>query len=289
MLLSKGELMRRAVAALLCGMALLIGAPGAALSHDSPEFDCHFVLGFKAIRDLIGDGIVGTCLENEQYSANGDSVQQTTGGLLVWRKADNWTAFTDGYRTWVNGPYGLQQRLNSERFAWESDYGTVFEHDGTPALTPDALRNAEYVFAGRRVRLQNGELVNDLEVGSASETWVLHDPIAFGDLNGDGLRDAAVVLSYSGGGSGTFFYLFAVLNRNGAPVPVGSRDLGDRVRVMSLEISNGNIILMMVAHGPDDGLCCPTQDTVAYFHLHGNDLALESIDPPGFLIPDHHH
>jgi hypothetical protein len=41
------------------------------------------------------------------------------GGLLVWRKADNWTAFTDGYRTWINGPAGIQQRLNTQRFSWE--------------------------------------------------------------------------------------------------------------------------------------------------------------------------
>ncbi len=276
--------MKRVLTALLFGFALLIVTPGVTLAHE-----CHFVLGFSTLRDLIGHDVVGACLEDERYSASGDSAQRTTGGLLVWRKADNHTAFTDGHRTWVNGPYGLQQRLNSERFEWEPDYGTVFEQDGTPALTPEALRNAEYVLDGRRVRLQDGELVKKLEYGAASETWVLHDPIAFGDLDGDGVADAAVVLSYNGGGSGTFFDLFAVLNRNGAPVAVGSRDLGDRVRVTSLEISGGDIILMMVAHGPDDGLCCPTQDTVASFHLHGNDLELESVDPPGFLIPDHHH
>ncbi|HUX86747.1 MAG TPA: hypothetical protein VMW65_07070, partial [Chloroflexota bacterium] len=53
--------------------------------------------------------------------ANGDGLQMTTRGMLVWRKADNFTAFTDGYRTWVNGPYGFQQRLNRERFCWEGD------------------------------------------------------------------------------------------------------------------------------------------------------------------------
>jgi hypothetical protein len=54
--------------------------------------------------------------------ATGDALQQTTGGLLVWRKADNWTAFTDGFRTWVHGPDGaVHLRLNSERFAWEND------------------------------------------------------------------------------------------------------------------------------------------------------------------------
>ena len=84
--------------------------------------DCEFRLGFKTIRDLIGHDIVGECGENERYNSIGDSVQQTTGGLLVWRKADNWTAFTDGHRTWINGPNGLVQRHINERFKWELDY-----------------------------------------------------------------------------------------------------------------------------------------------------------------------
>ena len=83
--------------------------------------ECQFVLGFKTIRDLIGHEIVGECLQNQHHGANGDGLQQTTGGLLVWRKADNWTAFTDGYRTWINGPNGLVQRLNTEFLLWEAE------------------------------------------------------------------------------------------------------------------------------------------------------------------------
>lgn len=80
---------------------------------------CQFVLGFAALRDLI-PGQVRTCVDNEQHNpANGDGLQLTTGGLLVWRKQDNWAAFTDGARTWVFGPYGLEQRWNSQQFAWE--------------------------------------------------------------------------------------------------------------------------------------------------------------------------
>ena len=105
--------------------------------------DCQFVLGFETLRDLIGHDVVGECLENEHYEANGDGLQQTTGGLLVWRKADNWTAFTDGYRTWINGPNGLEQRLNTERFEWETDYaqgGGI----ATPTPTPMEL-NPEHI------------------------------------------------------------------------------------------------------------------------------------------------
>ncbi len=78
-----------------------------------------FKLGFKTLADRVPD-VVGTPTEDEHYGAAGDSLQQTTTGLMVWRKADNWTAFTNGSRTWVNGPNGVQSRLNSVRFEWEA-------------------------------------------------------------------------------------------------------------------------------------------------------------------------
>ncbi|MCL5947204.1 MAG: CAP domain-containing protein [Chloroflexi bacterium] len=106
-------------------VAVFAGGPG--LSSPAPSFandsqtSCHFVLGFLTLQQMIPTH-VGNCLENEQHnSLNGDALQQTTGGLLVWRKADNWTAFTDGYHTWVNGPYGLMERLNTQRFPWEAN------------------------------------------------------------------------------------------------------------------------------------------------------------------------
>ena len=97
--------------------------------------DCQFVLGFAALKALIdveeGPEKVGECLENQHSNpANGDALQQTTGGLMAWRKADNWTAFTDGYRTWINGPNGLEARLNTEQFEWE------LPPTPTPAPTP---------------------------------------------------------------------------------------------------------------------------------------------------------
>lgn len=78
-----------------------------------------FILGFRTLADLIPE-IVGEPLENERHNPeNGDALQQTTTGLMVWRKSDNMTSFTDGERTWVNGPLGLQERGNGERFPWE--------------------------------------------------------------------------------------------------------------------------------------------------------------------------
>src|SRR5260370_38667131 len=87
----------------------------------SAQSTCTFTLGFAALDDLIPN-VVGSCVDNEFHDPQtGDALQHTTNGLLVWRKSDNWTAFTDGSQSWVNGPLGLQQRLNTQRFWWEAN------------------------------------------------------------------------------------------------------------------------------------------------------------------------
>jgi hypothetical protein len=85
---------------------------------------------------------VGDCLADEHHNpANGDGLQETTGGnakggLLVWRKADDFTAFTDGYRSLINSPSGVA-RLNTVRFAWEAN------PNGLPVVsTPGAAPRA---------------------------------------------------------------------------------------------------------------------------------------------------
>ena len=80
-----------------------------------------FTLGFATLHDLI-PAVVGSCLDDEFHDPQtGDALQHATNGLLAWRKFDNWTAFTDGFQTWVSGPLGLQQRLNTQRFGWEAN------------------------------------------------------------------------------------------------------------------------------------------------------------------------
>ena len=106
---------------LLAGLAML-GATvfGPRPSTTEAQTGCVFQLGFRTLHDMIPD-IAGQCIENEWHNAfNGDGLQRTTTGMMVWRKIDNWTAFTNGYQTWINGPFGLQSRLNTERFSWEN-------------------------------------------------------------------------------------------------------------------------------------------------------------------------
>jgi hypothetical protein len=85
---------------------------------------CWFVFGFKTLHDLI-PAIMGDCKEIEHFElSTGNSLQATVGGLAVWRKEDNWTAFTNGTTTWLLGPCGLQTRPNAGPFfSWEGKIG----------------------------------------------------------------------------------------------------------------------------------------------------------------------
>lgn len=81
---------------------------------------CQYILGFATLHSLDAADI-GGCLNDQHFAPNGDAQQTTANGLMAWRKADNWTAFTNGYRTWINGPAGLVSRLNTQRFGWEAN------------------------------------------------------------------------------------------------------------------------------------------------------------------------
>jgi hypothetical protein len=96
---------------------------------------------------------------------------------------------------------------------------------------------------------------------------------AFGDLDGDGNQDAAVILQTKNGGNGDNKELAAMLNQNGAAYNVATLDLGFPVAVESLQIEQGGVIaLHVLTLGPNDGLCCPSQKEFWQFHLENNQL-----------------
>ena len=145
-----------------------------------------------------------------------------------------------------------------------------------PALTLDALKNAEYnsdLPAAKKAKLTNGVYEEVLVPGSASKLNIhLIDQYAIGDLNGDGAADAAVILAANAGGSGVFTTLAAVVNDNGKPRHAASADLGDRTQVKSVSIVSGIINLELVTHSPSDPMCCPTQNETQKFKLQGDQL-----------------
>jgi hypothetical protein len=146
-----------------------------------------------------------------------------------------------------------------------------------PPLTVEALMNADYHSewpADGVAELKDGQYEEEIVPGAASKLVIVVYPemYAFGDLNGDGVDDAAVVLATSAGGSGTFISLEAVVNEQGTPKHVASAQLGDRARINSLAIESGRVTVNLVTHGPNDPMCCPTQEASQEYKLQGNAL-----------------
>ena len=124
-----------------------------------------------------------------------------------------------------------------------------------PALSAEQLKNATYFAPNyrRQVTLKEGSFE---EVGVL---WVnLLTYIAFGDLNGDDLPDAAVFLAENGGGTGVFVSLVVVINQAGQPVQAGSVYIDDRPNIVGVEIVDGKIVVTAAIHGNNDPGCCPT-------------------------------
>ncbi|HEX2183943.1 MAG TPA: PQQ-dependent sugar dehydrogenase [Chloroflexota bacterium] len=126
--------MRTLLLAATLAASLAAPPPGPA-RVEAQDAGCRYVLGFLALYQQIPQAM-GPCVEDETPAPNGDSLQRTANGLAVYRRADNWTAFTDGWQTWINGPNGVQRRLNSERFTWEADAGAA---GVTTVPTPSAF------------------------------------------------------------------------------------------------------------------------------------------------------
>jgi hypothetical protein len=144
------------------------------------------------------------------------------------------------------------------------------------ALGLIALGNATYAgILDEPISLVDGQYQGDPFVeGGASRPAVilLPDPVAYGDLDGDGWPDAAVLLVSNSGGSGSFLYLAAIEARDGAPYNVATTLLGDRDQPQTLAITDGRVVVELLSHDDDDPACCPTVETVREFTLDGEIL-----------------
>jgi heat shock protein HslJ len=111
-----------------------------------------------------------------------------------------------------------------------------------------------------RLRMRNGRWEGPPAApGSATvpRAQVHTELIARGDLDGDGAEEAVVLLEHDPGGSGSFLHVAVVTRREGRPVMLASRLVGDRVQVRSLAVRGREIVLEAVRAGPSDAACCP--------------------------------
>ena len=148
-----------------------------------------------------------------------------------------------------------------------------------PSPTPvelnlDQLKNATYTLNATNhspAKLIDGKLNFSYPANMINAVGQLIEPPAFGDLNGDGLKDAAVIIATNTGGSGTFHELIVVLAQKGQAADL---QIGDRIQEKQLTIQDGKIILDYLRQGPKDGLCCPSEHAKTTYQFQNGKLVV---------------
>lgn len=134
--------------------------------------------------------------------------------------------------------------------------------------------NTTYSIDGSQFALRDGHFEMPASPGSAAKTMLeIVGVPAFGDLNADGNADAALILVYQGGGSGTFYYLAAAINGEDGYRGTNALFLGDRVIPQFVGIQNRAIAAGFRDREPSESFAStPTIDVTRYAFLDGLDL-----------------
>jgi heat shock protein HslJ len=131
------------------------------------------------------------------------------------------------------------------------------------APTLDELQNMRYIGLGDSpgtVTLRNGRWAGAPATTSAASGAVVAleaDLRLTGDMDGDGLDDAVVLLTHRTGGTAVWSYLAVVARATGGLRNVATVALGDRVQIRSARIADGVLSVSTVRAGPNDAACCP--------------------------------
>jgi heat shock protein HslJ len=154
------------------------------------------------------------------------------------------------------------------------------------ALTVDPARMTyrSTLHESGAVTLEQGVFRQPAAPGAAAEFTVrLSDRQLFGTVAG---RDVgAVILVTEAGGSGSFHELALLVSDGDHWVNSDTRLLGDRIVVHDLSIRDGEVLVELTGHGPQDPLCCPTQRARQRFAVQDGKLVAvgESLVAPAIL------
>lgn len=120
------------------------------------------------------------------------------------------------------------------------------------------VKNIQYVVNGEVFTLINGKA--ELQVAPDSATkkslTMFGEPV-YGDLDGDGDADAAVLLVNEPGGSGTFYYAALAINTDGAYKATETMLLGDRIAPQTIEIHEGRAVYNIAIRKGTDPMSTP--------------------------------
>ena len=134
--------------------------------------------------------------------------------------------------------------------------------------------NATFRLETESITLVNGRAERESAPGSAAKVvTMLTSARASGDIDGDGRSDTIVVLSQQSGGSGTFYYVAALLNGATGVTATPGVLLGDRIVVNAVRVESGSVIVDLLDRAPGQPFTAsPTVAMVRHFGVDRGSL-----------------
>ena len=118
--------------------------------------------------------------------------------------------------------------------------------------------NTTYLFSGRQIPLSAGIFETAAAPGSAAtERFSVSVPPVYGDLDGRGGQDAALILAHSPGGSGTFYYVAAAMDEGGRYGGSNAFLLGDRIVPEAVLIEGRQVIVSYLDRQLSEPMAAP--------------------------------
>lgn len=113
--------------------------------------------------------------------------------------------------------------------------------------------NATYLIDGTPITLINGKAESEIAPGSAEKNVVsIFGEPSYGDINGDGGKDAVVILVNTKGGSGAFYYAAIAVDVGGTYKGTDTILLGDRIAPQTTLVEGRNAIVNYVVRLPGE-------------------------------------
>ena len=162
-------------------------------------------------------------------------------GTISSLEAGAWSSFVSGAPGFVNEPAPAFLPA-------DTPFSVRCAPIAIPILNPE---DATYDLDGGSVTLVDGESSTPAAPGSATNILTtLSTRQSYAYLDGDAVADAASILSYQPGGTGTFSYLSVILSGSTSPAP--TMQLGDRITIERLAAGHGRIVVTYLDRNPGE-------------------------------------
>lgn len=160
----------------------------------------------------------------------------------------------------------------------EKDRGQEYGKMGDSEVEAGAEEpeSATYTISEKAVTLVNGRAQINIALGSAvQESVAMFGAPKEVDLDGDGDQDAVFFLTTDAGGSGTFYYVAAAINKEGRYFGTNAMFLGNRIAPQTIDFLEGRAVANYADHKPGEPFTTrPSVEKSVWIHFDAKNMEI---------------